>query len=120
MKLYQKTLVTFFITFGLILSCSFLVSCSKNVDELSGTTWVLTYDPDSPDSPPDDIMVFQSKGKVDLRDSKSVYLSCKYEIMDENVVLNCSVRGKTKQVELTFSEDRSILENSSGTEYSKQ
>jgi hypothetical protein len=104
----------------LVLSCTFIISCSNNTDELSGTTWVLTYDPDSPGSPPDDMMVFKDKGKVDLRDSKSVYLSCEYEIADEKVLLNCNVKGKTNQMELRFSDDGNVLENPTGAEYSKQ
>lgn len=102
------------------ISLSGVLSCSKQANELEGT-WVLTYDPDSPDAPSDDMVVFKSGNQVDLRDSQSVYLSCTYEKDQENVVIACDVNGKIKTLIMEFSpDDRNILINPTGAQYTKQ
>jgi hypothetical protein len=104
----------------IIISLFAASSCSKQKDELEGS-WVLTYDPDSPDSPPDDILVFKGNNKVDIRDSKSLNFSCNYKKEAKKVTLICNIKGNIKTLDMEFSADNpNVLINPSGAEYTKQ
>jgi hypothetical protein len=120
----SKPSIKSLVLFGMIILSGFslltCLSCSKSTGGLTGTTWVLTYDPDSPNQPPDDMMVFQSISKVDLRDSKSVYLTCSYKEQDIKVLIECEVKGTTKNLDLTYSDDKNVLINPSGAKYTKK
>ncbi len=107
--------------FLVIFSSPLLQRCSNaSSSELLGT-WVLTYDPDSPNGPSDDMMVFLSDKNVDLCDSTEVYLHCTYIIKNDEIIISGIVRGKRKTLKMNFSSDnRNILLNPSGAEYTKQ
>ena len=104
----------------IIISLSATVACSKQEDGLEGV-WVLTHDPDAQGETLDDMLVFKGNNQVDLRDSKSVYLSCTYEKSGQKVILTCNVKGKTKTLEMEFSGDNpKVLFNPAGAEYTRQ
>lgn len=109
-----------FLVLVIIISLFATSSCSKQKDEFEGS-WVLTYDPDSPDSPPDDILVFKENNKVDIRDSKNFNFSCDYKKEENKVTLICNIKGKIKTLDMEISADNpNVLINPSGAEYTKQ
>ena len=110
-------LISLFIVFFLFF---LFYSCSASSDSEIIGKWVLTYDPDNPNEVEDDMMVFKKNGKVDLRDTEEVYLTCSYEEYEDSVDITCNVKGTEKVLEMSFSEDRTELLNSSGAIYSMQ
>jgi hypothetical protein len=104
----------------IIISLSATFACSKQEDGLEGS-WVLTYDPDAPGEALDDILVFKGNNRVDICDSKRVYLSCTYEKDGPKVLLECNVKGQSKTLEMVLAADNpNVMVNPSGAEYTKQ
>jgi hypothetical protein len=103
-----------------VIVLSATIACSKHEDALEGS-WLLTYDPDAPNGPLDDMLVFRGGNQVDFSDSKGVYLSCTYEEAGQKVILTCNIKGKTKTLEMEFSaDDPKVMVNPSGAEYTRQ
>jgi hypothetical protein len=83
-------------------------------------SWKLAYDPDHPDSPEEERIIFKRFGSLTFEDYRGSSYSGFYTLTDDKILLNLKIKNKDITMEMSVSADKGKLLNKTGAYYTKE